>query len=88
MRSCASGSSPRIAGPDDAVDDLRDHVLFGDAGEAVADQAVVGLDLDMQHASDVLRSTPTSLMCSGTLSGVAVTRAIFMMRMTGASRLR
>ena len=23
--------------PDDAVDDLRDHILFGDAGEAVAD---------------------------------------------------
>src|SRR5207247_2187227 len=31
----------------DAVDDLGDHVLFGDAGEAVADQSVVGLDLDV-----------------------------------------
>ena len=47
MRSCASGSSPRIAGPIDAVDDLRDHIFFGDAGEAVADQAVIGLDLDV-----------------------------------------
>ena len=65
--------------PGDAVDDLRDHVLFGDAGEAVADQAVVGLDLDdgSRRATSCV-STPTSLMCSGTLSGVAVTRAIFM----------
>ena len=34
-------------GPGDAVDDLRDHVLFGDAGQAVAGQAAVGLNLDM-----------------------------------------
>ena len=31
----------------DAVDDLRDHVLLGDRREAVADEALVGLDLDM-----------------------------------------
>ena len=30
----------------DAVDDLGDHVLLGDGGEAVADDAAVGLDLD------------------------------------------
>ena len=29
------------------------------------------------QASEVLRSTPASVMCIGTLSGVAVTRAIF-----------
>ena len=34
-------------GAGDAVDDLGDHVLFGDAGQAVTDETVVGLDLDV-----------------------------------------
>ena len=79
MRSC----SERVVADDrrtrDAVDDLRDHVLLGDAGQAVADDAGVGLDLDEAAGQRGLAvERRQSLMCSGTLSGVAVTRAIFM----------